>query len=167
MCRPQSSRHIPCAVHKVVGTFHVPSTRNLGKSLTAIGTAERARTFCRLCIEGGNSTGFKRFDRLIHVRTKMDLASLVPNGRNTLGVQSPKNSIPPSPRFDRFEEKGPGDEEPDDSHLAHTSPCQIYRKTRTQKSLASRSASALLGCPHIPATMDKGNIVGESWTNRG
>jgi hypothetical protein len=27
-----------------------------------------------------------------------------------LGVQSPKNSIPPSPRF---EEKGPGDEEPD------------------------------------------------------
>ena len=88
----------------------------------------------------------------------------MPNVRNMLGVQSSKNSIPPSPRF---EEKGPGDEEPDDSHLAHSSPCQTYTKTRSQKALASRSASALLGCPHIPATMDKGNIVGESWTNRG
>jgi hypothetical protein len=34
---------------KVVGTFHVPSTWNPGKSLTANGTAERACTFCRLC----------------------------------------------------------------------------------------------------------------------
>ena len=33
---------------KVVGTFHVPSTWNPGKSLTANGTAERACTFCRL-----------------------------------------------------------------------------------------------------------------------
>jgi hypothetical protein len=49
MCRPQSSRHIPCAVHKVVGTFHVPSTWNPGKCLTANGTAERACTFCPLC----------------------------------------------------------------------------------------------------------------------
>ena len=43
------------------------------------------------------------------------------NVHNMLGVQSPKNSISPSPRF---EEKGSGDEEPDDSHLAHPSPCQ-------------------------------------------
>jgi len=34
---------------KVVGTFHVPSTWNPGKWLTANGTAERACTFCRLC----------------------------------------------------------------------------------------------------------------------
>ena len=33
-------------VVKVVGTFHVPSTWNAGKSLTANGTAERACTFC-------------------------------------------------------------------------------------------------------------------------
>ena len=32
---------------KVVGTFHVPSTWNPGKSLTANGTAERACYFCR------------------------------------------------------------------------------------------------------------------------
>ncbi len=38
MCRPP----------KVVGTFHVPSTRNLGKSLPANSTAEHAYTFCRL-----------------------------------------------------------------------------------------------------------------------
>ena len=56
-------------------------------------------------------------------------------------MQSPKNSIPPSPRF---EEKGPGDEEPDDSHLAHPSPCPTLTKTRTQKALASRSASHLV-----------------------
>ena len=43
------------------------------------------------------------------------------NGHTMLGVQSPKHSIPPSLRF---EEKGQGDEEPDDSHLAHPSPCQ-------------------------------------------
>jgi hypothetical protein len=46
--KSQSSRHIPCAVHKVVGTFHVPSTWNPGKRLTANGTAERACTFSRL-----------------------------------------------------------------------------------------------------------------------
>ncbi len=34
---------------KVVGTFHVPSTWNPCKSLTANGTAERACYFCRLC----------------------------------------------------------------------------------------------------------------------
>jgi hypothetical protein len=46
----QSSRHIPCAVHKVVGTFQVPSTWNPGKCLTANGTSERAcQFFCRLC----------------------------------------------------------------------------------------------------------------------
>jgi hypothetical protein len=54
MCRPQSSRHIPCAVHKVVGTFHVPSTWNSGKSWTANGTAERvgygtAERVCYFC----------------------------------------------------------------------------------------------------------------------
>ena len=33
----------------LVGTFHVPSTRNLGKDLTADGTAERA---CYYCADG-------------------------------------------------------------------------------------------------------------------
>jgi hypothetical protein len=37
-----------------------------------------------------------------------------------------------------------GDEEPDDSHLAHPSRCQTNTKTRTQKALASRSASHLV-----------------------
>jgi hypothetical protein len=50
MCRPQSSRHIPRAVHKVVGTFHVPSTWNPSQRLILNGTAERACTFFRLCL---------------------------------------------------------------------------------------------------------------------
>ena len=33
---------MPSTRNKVVGTFHVPSTRNPGKSSTANGTAERA-----------------------------------------------------------------------------------------------------------------------------
>ena len=37
-------------VVKVVGTFHVPSTWNPGKSLTANDTAERACYLCRLCL---------------------------------------------------------------------------------------------------------------------
>ena len=46
-----SRRSQPTKV-KVVGTFHVPSTWNPCKSLTANGTAERACTFCRLCLAG-------------------------------------------------------------------------------------------------------------------
>ena len=42
MCRP------PGIKVKVVGKFHVPSTRNPGKSMPANGTAEHACTFCPL-----------------------------------------------------------------------------------------------------------------------
>ena len=42
MCRP------PRILSKVVGTFHVPSTQDLGKSSMANGTAERACYFGRL-----------------------------------------------------------------------------------------------------------------------
>jgi hypothetical protein len=52
--KSQSSRHIPCAVHTVVGTFHVPSTWNPGNSLTANGTAERACYFCHHKVNRGN-----------------------------------------------------------------------------------------------------------------
>ena len=38
---------------KIVGTFHVPSTWNPGKSLTASGTPERGCTLCGLCLPQG------------------------------------------------------------------------------------------------------------------
>jgi hypothetical protein len=56
---------------KVVGTFHVPSTWNPCKSLTANGTVERACTFCRLCLAGnpqivGIIRGFTILTSAIH-----------------------------------------------------------------------------------------------------
>ena len=53
--KSQSSRHIPCAVHQVVGTFHVPSTNKPGNTLTANGTAERACYFCLDCERHGGA----------------------------------------------------------------------------------------------------------------
>ena len=48
-CRKDLEQTQPTKI-KVVGTFHVPSTKNPGKSWTADGTAERACYFCRLSL---------------------------------------------------------------------------------------------------------------------
>ena len=86
--KSQSSRHIPCAVHKVVGTFHVPSTWNLGRSLTANGSAERTCTFFG---SGSSDFGFFHSFRRVKKLEKDCEASCRSCGRqSTLRASSSK-----------------------------------------------------------------------------